>query len=383
MDEESIRRICTTSFSTVEVTEAKKLLCDSIPSKVRRITRKGEGKSQRDIEDIICLFKETDPDLTPIFVARDLNKLPPITFDYVDASKLLRDINLLQRDLKLVQDAYVSKQEYSKLRIELDALKSASLVNNFNNTCNFNENLNVNQRLRGAYLLNNSDVDSGPMGINFSDIGESRNPEVDLKIGIQRTQVMDAAVPSVCDESPARPMLASPPVPEPRQAVCDVSDQLSAPAKKTCFSSAFVAEANVDKGNEWITVINNKKKSKRYENKIGLATQLSNFKSANLKVPIFLSNVHKDTKPEAISDYVYKQTNEKISLIEIAQRKERGYNAFKMFVPRHKLYMFLEEKLWPEGVIFRRFINFNYQVKHRVEASKPGQNEQQQRDCTQ
>lgn len=362
MDEESIRRICTTSFSIEGVTEAKKLLFDSIPSTVRRVTRKGENKSQRDIEDIISLFKETDPDITPIFVARDLNKLPPISFDYVDASKLLRDINILRRDLKLVQDTYVSKGEHFQLKTELDNLKSASIVNNFN------DNFNVNQRRRGAYLLNDSDVNSGPMGINFSEIGESCNAEVDLQNFTKRSpQLTDAAVPSVCDESPARPILASPP--DPSRLSDDVSHQLSAPATNT-IQSTFSAVENDDKGSEWIAVTNKKKNSKRIVNKIGSAGQISNFKSADLKVPIFLSNVHKDTEPEAISDYVFKQTNEKISLIKISQRKERGYSAFKMFVPRHKLYMFLDEKLWPKGIIFRRFVNFNSQIKHRAEANE-------------
>lgn len=35
---------------------------------------------QRYLEDIICLFKEIDLDVIRTFVARDLQKLPPISF---------------------------------------------------------------------------------------------------------------------------------------------------------------------------------------------------------------------------------------------------------------------------------------------------------------
>ncbi|CAH2085982.1 unnamed protein product [Euphydryas editha] len=370
MDEESIRRICSNSFSAEEVAEAKNLLFESIPTTVRRVTRKGEGKSIRDLEDIICLFKETDPDITPIFVARNLNKLPPVTFDYVDASKLLKDINLLQRDLKLVQDTYVPKNEFSQLKTELENLKTASLVNNFN----------INLRRRGAFMLNESEVDSGPMGIHFSENGESPDTEkqkspniskkaVELKNCTKRSMLTDGAVPtrSNCNDSPSQPL---PELPLSMRAI-DVGDQLSATTKKDVQQTS-VSEENVKKGNEWIIVTNKRKKnSNRYGNKIGSAIQTSNFKSADLKVPIFITNVHKDTKPESISEYVYKQTNEKISLIKISQRKERGYNAFKIFVPRHKLYMFLNEKLWPEGIIFRRFVNFISHGNQEAEANKP------------
>lgn len=34
------------------------------------------------------------------------------------------------------------------------------------------------------------------------------------------------------------------------------------------------------------------------------------------------------------------------------------YKAYKFFVMETKLSLFLDEKLWPQGVIFRRFVHF-------------------------
>lgn len=69
---------------------AKTLLFASIPkSKITKRMRK--GKTIRDIDDIICLLKETDPELVPIFVARELNKLPSVLFDHLDATRILKD----------------------------------------------------------------------------------------------------------------------------------------------------------------------------------------------------------------------------------------------------------------------------------------------------
>lgn len=51
------------------------------------------------MEDFICAFKNTKPDKTPIFVARELRKLPAITSDHVDVTILLRDIVALRSEV--------------------------------------------------------------------------------------------------------------------------------------------------------------------------------------------------------------------------------------------------------------------------------------------
>ncbi|CAH2268488.1 jg16918 [Pararge aegeria aegeria] len=86
---ESTRRhtsseICRQSFSE-EMIEAKCLLFESVPQ--RKVKRKGEDTNSRNIEDIIRLLKGTEPDDIPIFVAPDLQKLPPVSFDHVDRAK--------------------------------------------------------------------------------------------------------------------------------------------------------------------------------------------------------------------------------------------------------------------------------------------------------
>lgn len=80
MDEESLVRICVTAFSSEDIESAKNLLFDSITTDVRKKIRKRVGKSLRNLNDVIALFKETEPEDTPIFVARNLHKLPPYIF---------------------------------------------------------------------------------------------------------------------------------------------------------------------------------------------------------------------------------------------------------------------------------------------------------------
>ncbi|KAL0851478.1 hypothetical protein ABMA28_007275 [Loxostege sticticalis] len=86
-DEESLVRICSSVFTSVQIENSKKLLFEAVSSELKRKIRKGKGKENRELYDIISFFKATDPDVLPIFVARDLEKLPPITFDHLDVSK--------------------------------------------------------------------------------------------------------------------------------------------------------------------------------------------------------------------------------------------------------------------------------------------------------
>lgn len=55
------------------------------------------------------------------------------------------------------------------------------------------------------------------------------------------------------------------------------------------------------------------------------------------------------------------KTQETVSLEEIKMAKPTNHKAYKLYVPESKVSVFLDESLWPTGIIFRRFIPF----KHR------------------
>lgn len=61
--------------------------------------RKGEDKNKKNIRNVIKALKESDPSQQPAFEAKDLNRLSPLTFDYVDVSRLLKDLVALKNEL--------------------------------------------------------------------------------------------------------------------------------------------------------------------------------------------------------------------------------------------------------------------------------------------
>ncbi|PZC71548.1 hypothetical protein B5X24_HaOG213162 [Helicoverpa armigera] len=53
--------------------------------------------TEKSVQDIVTLLKETDPDDVPKFVAKDLHKLPLVAFDHVEVTRLLKDLTLLKQ----------------------------------------------------------------------------------------------------------------------------------------------------------------------------------------------------------------------------------------------------------------------------------------------
>lgn len=113
--------------------------------------------------------------------------------------------------------------------------------------------------------------------------------------------------------------------------------------------------------NEWVTVQKRRYRN-RFAGKTGKAAMDNSekFKAAEIKIPLFISNVNKETAEEDICEYIKNKTSEVVSLEKIKMKKERPYNAYKMLVNKNKLEIFLDDQFWPDGITFRRFIHFKY-----------------------
>ncbi|KAF9796033.1 hypothetical protein SFRURICE_006812 [Spodoptera frugiperda] len=241
MDEESISRICVSAFSEDDIVAAKNLLFESIPTiKKQKKSRKRDGKTLRNIDDIIIALKETEPEEIPIFVARELQKLPPILFDHVDVTKILKDLLVVQQDISRIKEQFATSEQLDILKCEIDLLKHTSPINT--NECN------VNTR-RGAGRMDSFEGADDPLG-----------------------------------------------------------------------SGKAVVEIN------------------------------TNFKAAEIKVPIYIYNVAKDVTVCDINKYVTSKSNLNVTVEKMKMRLEKEYNSFKVFVPKDKIDLFMDADFWPIGV---------------------------------
>ncbi|KOB68676.1 Mutant cadherin [Operophtera brumata] len=386
LDEESLVRLCVTAFSTSEINDAKELLFATITTTVRNVSRR-KDKEQKDLDDIISAFKNTEPDSTPIFVAWQLHKLPPVIFNSLDTTSVLKNIVSLQSDMKCVKESYATIDQLNTLRSELDNMRYASLVN-------IDENVN---KKRGAYLL-----DSGPTGIlNLSHtptmIGST--PERETMSAQQQTNILQSQ-PFLQLTSTARCSRESGSAGteselsrtnSPRSRDKATAASIAIPMRSDRFSAAQLSAAVLTHNgvNEVSCAIVNNNKSmaevlgqegewksenprqewievrrRRYRNRTegitGKATikPSDRFKPADIKIPLFISNDHKETSEKDIAEFILSKTSEKVFLQKTKMKTLRDYNAYKMMVTRHKLDLFLNDEIWPDGVTCRHFMPY-------------------------
>lgn len=102
MDEISIMQICKSNFKEDEISKGKMLLFQTTGKLDQMPSRRRDG-TDKSVQDIITFMKATDPDDVPTFVAKELHKLAPVTFDHVDVTRLLKDITSLKSSLAQMQ----------------------------------------------------------------------------------------------------------------------------------------------------------------------------------------------------------------------------------------------------------------------------------------
>lgn len=401
MTEEGIVRLCVSAFSPEEIETAKSLLFDSITTSKKKVTRKNCGKSERNVYDIITLFKETDPDCTPIFVARLLEKLPPLCFDQLDATRILKDLLLLQNDMKAVKENYVTMGQFQELQTRLQAASSCGVSN-------------VNTK-RGACLLESFSRDSGPMGLQHCPERSSspENSNKSQELADTRSNISngrDESSPALRDR-PAQRQRQRSPMHRPslshsrnhrvtvsqlqsndisqgdRHSVIGGSCLLHSNAHNVVLSNSKPFSDSTDKqkcqleqnhsfadiirmegewkseepSEEWKLV-----QKKRHRNRFmglksdGITEPDSKFKAAATKIPMFIYNVSKDTTVSDIGSYITRKIGIEVTIERVSMKREKEYNSFKILVPKHKLDLFMDSKLWPDGISFRQFVDFTH-----------------------
>lgn len=387
MNEESLVLICTTSFSAEDIESAKGLLFESITTTKRRITRKRDGRSKRDLYDVIAVFKETDPEEVPIFVARELQKLPPISFDHIDATRLLKDILVIQKDLQNIKDTYVTTENLEEVKADLINLKKASLVNNYD--------FYVNKK-RGGGISESYCMDSGPSGLthieecndmihNSTAVASLSPPSpracesvprstCERPVGVQVRTNDNASQVEALDRSPMVSVVETTVkasaikhaiiTDASRQCISMSQPGISEPRQEAVESLAKIVSTEGEwkeerPKEEWI-VAQRKRLRNRFSTLEGKApTNTSEkFRAADVKTPLFINNVDGSTSEKDIMEYIFSKTQVHVSLQKIKAKVPKQYNAYKMYVPNSKISLFLDGSLWPEGIYVRRFIEF-------------------------
>ncbi len=103
LPKEIVVKHCRDFYKADEITLAKDLLFRTVSTDRRKRSHIGHDKLQKDINDIITVFLEMKVPHTVQFVALDLTRLPPLSFDNYDLVKLCKDIETIKTSMDLLQ----------------------------------------------------------------------------------------------------------------------------------------------------------------------------------------------------------------------------------------------------------------------------------------
>lgn len=69
-------------------------------------------------------LKEVDSIKLPVFVVKELHKIPPITFDHLDVTSILKEMARFRSDVSNLQRNAVQKEELCEIQSEVNLIKN-------------------------------------------------------------------------------------------------------------------------------------------------------------------------------------------------------------------------------------------------------------------
>lgn len=343
IDEISLVQICESNFKDSEIIEANSILSEAVNS---RSKRKGEGKSKRILQDLIKLLKETEPNLIPTFVAKDLHRLPPVTFDYIDVTSLLKTILTVKQDIHRIQSDYVKSSELIILQEQLESIKSKSNQTTYSNIARKNR-----EKSNGTILNESCEVDA----LAAASAAVPSSPRALLPLR--------ASAPT--SGSPAVTLLPS--AESLSKNIADIhSNQQPLNYIHRTSTPVCTLEVNTlkDTSNEdSFTTIVNKKKINKYrnirktnKNQQGQAVLTSNkIKIVPRHLYIYASRFVTGTTEDDIKEFINDCGHTVVKVEKLTQFKETGFSSFKITVEQNQGKAFLDANFWPRGIVYRRY----------------------------
>ncbi|CAB3258004.1 unnamed protein product [Arctia plantaginis] len=341
LDELSILQICGSNFTEVEIEKGKTELFNALS--LRNIQRKGDDKNRKNIKDVIKAFKESDPLMQPIFVAKNLNRLPPVTFDYVDVTRLLKDINVLKNELHQLRSSAVSKKDL-EMYIK-NTYKDLQVIdlNMVNNSCEYNSESN-----------NQCDKDENGYAKSVTQKNIER-PSIGNVIASHNDLQMCG--PSECEEQTHSQTETVRRVPQTYRDILHKTARIYNQEHNTINSKKdYITE-------DGFTLVTNKKRP-RSRNMRGTATSSGKLLVAEMQCAIYVSRLKTSITAEDIKEHICTMGEDCVDVQVLNQKKETNFRSFKIIVLKHKLNKFLNTDFWPNGVIFRLFRERSSQLTH-------------------
>ncbi|XP_022824478.1 uncharacterized protein LOC111354998 [Spodoptera litura] len=340
LDEGHLLDLCKSAFKKPEINRARWLLFETL-DKVDQIPSRQRDSTDNIIQDIVTVFKETDPDEVPNFVVKNIFKVLCFEFNHFDVTKILNDIKTMKTSLAELQSKLVeSNNTVCDLRAEVVQLRSAASASKLPDTSNVNAGCKVPPAATGSESVVATVSPVEPVSVASHAAANSTSALVQepASVGALTANRVYADVATTSQSVPPQKKKVV-------QTKLDQTNQMSL-KKDTCDDDGFI---KVEK--------KNKKKKPHCRNQRGTAPKEPDMvlRPATPTTQLYLSRLHHSMTVEDVVKYIRELTGWTLRVERLESRYKMNYKSFVVRVPSDHLDTFLKEEFWPTGVVYRRF----------------------------
>jgi hypothetical protein len=368
---DTIVKLCIDVFTDQEVEDAKAMLRDSCEMETngRVIWRKGADKTKNNLNDILNFLHGAEPDVIPCFVARDLSKLPPIHYNHMDMSILLKELEIVKgdiADLKIAQLATLEicrEQPKSEVTGDCTMRTVTPTVPCASRTSETGSDTDADQESRGSCVI--VDVSTTTRGQSASSDGESATGDCSIS-----NYTVDAGDDPEREEGELDDSLTELKQPTSTAGVMQCKGRQhadrSAPHRLNASAPSFAvlardlsthgmkatSRSQIDTEDGFTTVGPRKKKPVVIGT--GRSTSLRGVKSTPATAAVFVTRLAPGTTEDDICDYV-RSVFGVDACSEQLRTRYNTYASFKVVVKVKHIVKLMDPVLWPEEVLVRKF----------------------------
>ncbi|KAJ8714251.1 hypothetical protein PYW08_007871 [Mythimna loreyi] len=293
------------------------------------------------------------------FLAKELSKLPPVTFDYVDVTPLLKDITTLKAEMNRIQSRMeASEKSNAELRVEIALLRNVVSVTGSPEASKVNTSRGAKNASISRFESTNT---SASLAANIADQALPAD-------AVTRAATSAAETSHVGTMTPKRAYVAvvttgMPCTSQPKRPA-KIGDKVKQSTQRTLtvVRSSLKQAGQVDE--EGFTRV--EKKKRRSPVLVtsagpivigGTAPSGPNMllRPAVPTTQLYISRLHHSTKVEEVVEYMRVKTNWTLRVERLDSRHDINFKSFVIRVPTQQLQTFLREEFWPKGVLYRRF----------------------------
>ena len=322
-------KLCSDFYSESEIDSAKEIVSKLGPTEKRYPRRKGQYKKVSTMQDILRIMPELKTSLIPVYVARDLGNLPPLSYEHFDVSKLLHDIEVVRNEVNLIKFSIPSIPSNI-----LELRPSTSSVQNNDNPKNSSTE-RVQSCLTSERNISGAKSVSAENNTSSSKTSRNKDTASDVKDTEASTRILNGILNG-------KPSVKT-------NVVTNAQSQVE----------SIKNDSVVQEDQPW-TVVTTRRTQKKLPFVSGTAKSVVGGLQIARKTPrrkclgIFVSRLHEESTADQVKDHVMQKSNLNIKVKKL-ETKFKTYSSFLVETDFKHVHSLLVPDFWPEGALIKHY----------------------------